>query len=426
VGTIQLHFGSFRNQSGRRDRADLRSCWDRHAGSKTETHVPLSARQHRTDGRLYVGSVAAEVDVEALGLLDGLEGEARTERAELIAWLLDRGFSIDQIRASVAPLLLPANRVMGEDGVCLSARQVCEASGLDLELLQRLQGAVGLPRIADPDAAVLPRVDGEAVAYAKVFLDMGVDPDETVAVMRVLIEGLQHAAAMMRQAAFKTLLRPGASEIELAEASEALAQQAVPLVGPMVQALLLLELRHTFETEAVNAAERAAGTLPGARKVAVAFADLAGFTRLGEALPPEDLERVASRLSDLARDVAVAPVQFVKTIGDAVMLVCADPVPLLNAVIDLVAVAAKEGLPRLRVGVASGDAVSRAGDWFGSPVNVASRVTDVARAGTVLVAESAREAIGDSAGFDWAFAGSRHLKGISGEVKLFRVSRSRE
>jgi adenylate cyclase len=370
-------------------------------------------------------AVAAEVDIEALGLLDGLEGDARTERAELIAWLLDRGFSIDHIRASVAPLLLPANRVMGEDGVYLSARQVCAATGLDLELLQRLQGVVGLPRIEDPDAAVLSRVDGEAVAHAKVFLDMGVEAAETVAVMRVLIEGLQHAAAIMRQAAFKTLMRPGASEIELAQASEALAHQVLPQLGPMVQALLLLELRHSFETEAVNAAERAAGTLPGARKVAVAFGDLAGFTRLGEALPPEELERVASRLADLARDVAVAPVQFVKTIGDAVMLLCGDPVPLLNAVLDLVALAGKNGLPRLRVGVASGAAVSRAGDWFGSPVNVASRVTGAARAGTVFVAESARDAVGDAEGFDWAVAGSRHLKGISGEVKLFRVSRSR-
>ena len=45
---------------------------------------------------VYVGSVAADIDLEALGLLDGLEGEARTERAELIAWLLDRGFSIDR------------------------------------------------------------------------------------------------------------------------------------------------------------------------------------------------------------------------------------------------------------------------------------------------------------------------------------------
>jgi adenylate cyclase len=47
----------------------------------------------------------------------------------------------------------------------------------------------------------------------------------------------------------------------------------------------------------------------------------------------------------------------------------------------------------------------------------------VARAGTVLVAETAREAIGDAAGFDWSVVGSRHLKGISGELKLYRVSR---
>ena len=158
----------------------------------------------------------------------------------------------------------------------------------------------------------------------------------------------------------------------------------------------------------------------------MAFADLAGFTRLGEALPVEELEHVASRLADLARDVGVTPVRFVKTIGDAVMLVCTYPVPLLNAVLDLVALAAEEAMPQLRVGVASGEAIMRAGDWFGSPVNVASRVTGVARAGTVLVAETAREAVGDAAGFDWSLAGSRHLKGISGQMKLYRVSRARE
>src|SRR5258708_11075827 len=313
---------------------------------------------------------------------------------------------------------------MGEDGVYLSAREICEETGLDLPLLQRLQGAIGLPRIEDPDAAVLPRVDGEAVAYAKVFLDMGVDPDETVAVMRVLMEGLQHAAAMMRQAAFKTLLRPGASEIDLAEASEALAHQAVPQVGPMVQALLLLELRHTFETEAVNAAERAAGTLPGARKVAVAFADLAGFTRLGEALPAEELERVASRLAELAHDVAVTPVRFVKSIGDAVMLVSFDSAPLLSAMLDLADAAAANGSPRLRIGLASGFAVTRAADWFGSPVNLASRLTGAARPGTILVPEATRDAGANAGGFDWSPAGTRHLKGVSGDVNLFRVTRA--
>ena len=370
--------------------------------------------------------MAADVDIEALGLLDGLEGEAREERAELIAWLLDRGFDLDHIRGSVvAPLMLPANRVLGDDGEYVSAREICESTGVELELLQRLQRAIGLPRIEDPDAAVLLRADAEAAMRAKFLLDVGIDPEDAVAVMRVLVEGLGHAAAMMREAALKTLLRPGATEIELAQATEEMARRALPMMAPMMDDLLRLELRHSVETEAVNAAERAAGTLPGGRQVTVCFADLAGFTRLGEAIPPEDLERVASRLAELAHDMAASPVRFIKSIGDAVMLVSFDPVPLLEAALDLVDAAAANDLPRLRIGVASGCAVSRAGDWFGRPVNVASRVTAAARPGTVLVAESARDAVANAAGFDWSSAGARRLKGVKGEVKLFRLTSSR-
>ena len=67
--------------------------------------------------------------------------------------------------------------------------------------------------------------------------------------------------------------------------------------------------------------------------------------------------------------------------------------------------------------------MSRAGDWFGSPVNLASRVTAVARPGTVLAAESTHDELGDGAGFSWSYAGARHLKGIKDEVKLFRARR---
>jgi adenylate cyclase len=242
--------------------------------------------------------------------------------------------------------------------------------------------------------------------------------------MRVLIDGLGHAAAIMREAALKTLLRPGATEIELAEAAEELAVRSAPQLGPIMEDLLLFQLRHSFEAEAVTAAERATGSLPGARNITVGFADVAGFTKLGEELPPEELERIARRLAELAHEVAVSPVRFVKSIGDAVMLVSSEPKPLVAAVLDLSDAAAANDLPRLRIGVASGCAVSRAGDWFGSPVNVASRVTSAARPGTVLVAESARDAAGNAAGFYWSPAGARHLKGVAGEVKLFRVQRA--
>lgn len=192
----------------------------------------------------------------------------------------------------------------------------------------------------------------------------------------------------------------------------------------MIKDLFFVELRHSFETEAVSAAERSASRLLGARQITVTFADIAGFTQLGEALQPEELECVASRLAELARDVAVAPVRFIKTIGDSVMLVSSAPAPLLHSVLDLTEAAAANGLPGLRIGVAFGKAVSRAGDWFGSPVNVASRISQSAQPGTVLVAASARDAVGSNPAFEWESAGTRRFKGVEDDVALFQVRRS--
>jgi adenylate cyclase len=230
----------------------------------------------------------------------------------------------------------------------------------------------------------------------------------------------------MRYVALDSVLDPTASELEIAKNAEALLREVAPILGPMIDEMLRLQLRNRLETEAVNATERAQGQrLPGARLVTIAFADLVGFTSLGEVVPPEDLERLANRLADMAREVAVAPVRFIKTIGDEVMLVSPDPVALLDAVVDLVdATDRDDDFPRLRAGIATGLAVSRAGDWFGSPVNLASRVTGAARPGSILVSESARQAIGDDDRFTWSFAGARRLKGIKDEVKLFRARRA--
>jgi len=366
-----------------------------------------------------------KVDPQIEKLLDGLEGGARAERAELIAWLGEQGITADEVRASPVPMLAASRRLMGDDGDYVSTRDISEAAGIDLELLQRVQRAIGLVRVDDPDAAVHLRADGTAAVHAKEFLELGIQPDQVVQVVRVLAEGLSHAAEVMRYTALSTILRPGATELQTAQASQALVARIVPMLGPMIEDMLFMQLRHMMETEAVNAGERAAGApLAGARHIIVAFADLVGFTRLGEELPPEELGQLANRLADLARDVAAPPVRFIKTIGDAVMFVCTEPAPLLDAVLKLVEITDGDNdFPRLRAGIASGCAVSRAGDWFGSPVNTASRVTAAARPGTVLAAESTRDELGDDAGFSWSFVGGRRLKGIKGEVKLFRARR---
>ena len=221
-------------------------------------------------------------------LLDGLEGSARAERAELIAWLFEQGITAEEIRASPVPMLVASRRLIGDDGDYVSTREISEKTGIDLELLQRVQRAIGLVRVDDPDAAVHLRADGAAAAHAKEFMELGIHPDEVVQVVRVLAEGLSHAAEVMRSTALSTILQPGASELHTAQASHALVARITPLLGPMIEDMLFMQLRHMMETEAVNASERAAGApLPGARHITAAFADLVGFTRLGEEVPPK-------------------------------------------------------------------------------------------------------------------------------------------
>lgn len=367
-----------------------------------------------------------EFDIEASGLLDGLEGDARAQRVELIPWLLERGIGPDEIRTATQPMLLASRRFFGEDGTMLSAREISEQSGLDLDFLQRVQRASGLPRVDDPDAKVYLRTDGQAARSARAFLDLGITPDQVVLVVQVLAEGLIRATEVMRHTALAAIMQSGSTELEIAEGSEELMRSVAPLLGPMITDLLTVQLLHQMETEAVNASERAEGlALPGAREVTIAFADLVGFTKLGEMVAPENLEKLAHQLTDLAHDVAEPPVRYVKSIGDEVMLVSTDAAAMLDAMLELVdATEAIEDFPRLRVGLASGLAVSRAGDWFGGTVNLASRVTSASRPGAVLVAESARDAIGDEERFTWSFAGARRLKNIKDEVKLFRARRA--
>ena len=149
------------------------------------------------------------------------------------------------------------------------------------------------------------RADAEAAARARVFVDAGFTRDQVIAVARVLGQGMAQTAEVMRQVVLEAVIEPGATELQIAKAYGELVQHVAPLLGPMTNDVLRLQLRHGLETEAVNVAERAAGSLPGAREVTVCFADLVDFTRLGEAVPPEELENLANRLSGLARDVAV-------------------------------------------------------------------------------------------------------------------------
>ena len=103
-------------------------------------------------------------------MLDGLYGKARSEREELVRWLLDRGFGVEQIRNSLTPILLPANRIIGDDGTFISSQELAESSDVPVELIQRLHRAIGLARIDEPSEILYPRADAESILPAAAFV----------------------------------------------------------------------------------------------------------------------------------------------------------------------------------------------------------------------------------------------------------------
>jgi adenylate cyclase len=365
-----------------------------------------------------------QIDFAAEGLLDGLEGEQRAERLALLQYLAADGVALAELQRTTASgtlMFLPAERVIG-GRARHSAREIAEETGAELDFLIAVRRAMGLP-VPGPDEPVYTEGDLESVRMTEVFRAAGISDEEILDLLRTLGRGLSQTAETIRALALRLVLEPGVSEQDLAQRYAYAASQLSPMLGPLVANLLTLHLREMAQSEALSAAERSGEQLPGSREIAVCFADLVGFTRLGEEVPPDELARKAVRLEALTTEVIDAPVRLIKTIGDAAMLTSLEPEPLLDAALTLLDAAEGEGedFPQLRAGIAIGPALSRAGDWFGRPVNLASRITSVARPGSLLAEREVRESARDS--YRWSYAGERRLRGVREPVPLFRARR---
>jgi adenylate cyclase len=365
-----------------------------------------------------------QIDFAAEGLLDGLEGVQRDERLALLEYLAGDGVSLAELHRATASgtlMFLPAERVIGGRARYTTA-EVSRLSGVEEDFLVSVSRAMGLPIPAE-DEAIYTDSDLEVVKMTNVARAVGISDAELLDMLRALGRGLSQAAETMRALPLRIVLEPGMSEPALAQRYASTVSELAPLIAPLVSGLLNLHLRQMAQSEAINAVERSGGRLPGSREIAVCFADLVGFTRLGEEVPAEELGQLAVRLEALTSAVVEPPVRLVKTIGDAVMLASIEPEPLLETGLSLLDAADAEGaeFPQLRAGVAVGPALSRAGDWFGRPVNLASRITSIARPGSLLAEREVRESARD--GYRWSFAGERRLRGIRDPVPLFRARR---
>lgn len=347
----------------------------------------------------------------------------RAVRGELLEWLSDAGVPEERIRQAIAEdrlAMLPVEVVLsGDDKYTLTG--VAREAGVDPQLLREALQALGLssPR---PRERAFGDMDVEVARALRRFREAGLPRDGVLEASRVIGQAMANTSAAVLGLAGDALLKPGDTEHDLGLRYARALDELGPLFELVVRHQLQAHMRQGVGGALVGRAERESGKLRGAIEVTIAFADLVGFTRLGEELPPDELGAVATRFARLARERATGSVELVKTIGDAAMLVSSETGELVDAVVSLIAAAAGQGdeFPQVRVGLASGPALTRGGDWYGAPVNVASRVTALAKPGTVLASEEVRQADGDR--HDWEkLRRRRKLKGVDGRRQLFRL-----
>jgi adenylate cyclase len=344
------------------------------------------------------------------------------EREQLLARLRAAGVKDAEIERAEAEGRLGALAVELALGgrARYTLTHVARASGLDTAFVRELMRAIGRP---DPARGERLFTDDD-VEHARLFkqlVDAGLPRRELLELARIVGQGMAQTADAVRRVVGDALLRPG-DRIETVSLRYAqAADQLAPLVPRLLGHQFRAHLRDGMQRELVTEAELRAGRLAGTREVGVAFADLVDYTRLGEQLPAEDLGRIAGRLAELSTAALRRPARLVKTIGDAAMFVSED-VPALIA--SLRAVAARiedegDAFPAVRIGAAYGPATTRGGDWFGSTVNLASRVTAIAKPGRILATEAVRERTPD---LPWHGRRRRNsLKGVDGRVRLFAL-----
>jgi adenylate cyclase len=274
-------------------------------------------------------------------------------------------------------------------------RQVAADLAVELDLVRRYWQTLGLPR-ADADDHVLTADDAVALGHVlELMRDHGLEMSTVITLTRAL----GHTADRLALWEVEALVEDMARRYELDDVSaRLLVLDRLSELAPLLEAQLVYSWRRHLaavagrfaaefaELRAPQTADRHALPLPRA----VGFADMVSFTRVSAGLDYTDLSAFVQRFETAARDVvSAAGGRVVKTIGDAVLFVADDVATGADVALGLARAIGSEGItPPVRVSMVWGRVLSRFGDVFGPPVNLAARLADEARPSTVLVDET--------------------------------------
>jgi adenylate cyclase len=332
--------------------------------------------------------------------------------------LLEAGATAEEIEQAIADDvldLLAVDRLLVPSTRRYTQIEVAESTGLPLDLLKRLWRALGFLDVAD-DEAVFTDMDIRAVKLFQGMLRLGAAEVDS-ALSRVI------GSSMARIAEAEVV--PGApafggdddDNVLAAEAFVSIADTTVPAMAWLLE---FVWRRHVQAATRRSMLLRTHGHISGAGLVrAVGFADMVGFTLLSQHLSPEDLAEVVRRFEEISHDIVTGlGGRVVKMIGDEAMFV-------VESAVSAEAYADDELLSDVRVGLAVGPVLVHDGDYYGSTVNLAHRIVNIANPGTVLMSDEFHAQLTAEAGDE--FVGQplrpRVLKDL-GRVQLWWCGRA--
>lgn len=281
-----------------------------------------------------------------------------------------------------------------------------QRTGADEDLARALWRAMGFANVPD-EAVALTEADVVALAAINDFLQAsGISADTAIRFARLLGQTMSRVADALHSIVDHAIdemdgLPPGENDDLMVLAAQ--------LVNPLIeQELSYLLRRHLY----AGAIRRIAGHDLEQPDVTVGFADVVSFTRLSGKLAEADLAELLETFEATTADmITERGGRVIKLIGDAVLFVFDEPEPAARLALDLVASFGGDQ-PDLRVGLTHGPVLSRLGDLFGPPVNLASRLVSYARPGSVLVDQNFVDRLGPVEDLRLRPIRPRDLKGI--------------
>ncbi|MCV7419847.1 adenylate/guanylate cyclase domain-containing protein [Mycobacterium yunnanensis] len=311
--------------------------------------------------------------------------------------------------------------------------EVLDAAGIPLDVGRRLWRALGFAEVAD-DQRVFTSADAAALSDVSGMITAGiVDADGAVAMARPFGQLLSRLAAAHTSFISEVMGKRLGEDYSATEppSPEQLSAQAVQITHELLPVLERTTL-YVWRRHMATAAGRAV-LLPSAeeivngedsRPMAVGFVDLSGFTQLSRTLSVAELSTLLSEFEAQVSDTVVSHHgRVIKNVGDEVMFISDDPAAAAAIAMELVEhIGADERLPAAHAGLAYGPVLQRNGDVFGPVVNIAARITSLARRGTVRVDESMTESLSSAMQFQVSRRAPRRVTGYP-QLRSYRLRR---